>query len=88
MHIIANHVYFHTVMSKFPHCYVQDFSATPVFKEHTTFNPIPHNTHFDTPAVENIVRKGESACCKHFLLFSQCFLPYMALIFHFKCTSK
>ena len=35
---------------------------------------------------ENIVRKGEIACYKQFLLFSQCFLPYMALIFHFKCT--
>ena len=36
----------------------------------------------------NIVRKGEIACNKQFLLFSQCFLPYMALIFHFKCTLK
>ena len=53
-------------------------------------------THFEalkifTVAVENIVRKGEIACnncCyKKFLLFSQCFLPYMALIFHFKCTA-
>ena len=35
--------------------------------------------------VENIVRKGEIACNKQFLLFSQCFLPYMSLIFHFKC---
>ena len=26
-------------------------------------------------AVENIVRKGEIACNKQFLLFSQCFLP-------------
>ena len=39
-------------------------------------------------AVENIVRKGEIACNKQFLLFSQCFLPYMALIFHFKGTLK
>ena len=38
--------------------------------------------------VENIVRKGEIACNKQFLLFSQCFLPYMVLIFHFKCTFK
>ena len=37
-------------------------------------------------AVENIVRKGEIACNKQFLLFSQCFLPYMVLIFHLKCT--
>ena len=34
------------------------------------------------------VRKGEIACNKQLLLFSQCFLPYMALIFHFKCTLK
>ena len=38
--------------------------------------------------MENIVRKGEIACKKQFLLFSQCFLPYMVLIFHFKCTLK
>ena len=36
--------------------------------------------------MENIVRKGEIACNKQFLLFSQCFLLYVALIFHFKCT--
>ena len=39
-------------------------------------------------AVENIVGKGDIACNKQFLLFSQCFLPYMVLIFHFKCTLK
>ena len=39
-------------------------------------------------AMENIVRKGEIACNKQFLLFSQCFLSYMTLIFHFKCTLK
>ena len=48
--------------------------------------------HFDSPngyiAVENIVRKGEIACNKQFLLFSQRFLPYMVLIFHFQCTLK
>ena len=38
--------------------------------------------------MENIVRKGEIACNKQFLLFSQCFCPYMALIFHLKCTLK
>ena len=30
--------------------------------------------------MENIVRKGEIACNKQFLLYSQCFLPYMVLI--------
>ena len=34
-------------------------------------------------AVENIVRKGETACNNQFLLFSQCSLPYMTLISHF-----
>ena len=38
--------------------------------------------------MENIVRKEEIACNKQFLLFSLCFLPYMVLIFHFKCTLK
>ena len=39
-------------------------------------------------AVENTVKKGEIACNKQFLLFSQCFLPYIALIFYLKCTLK
>ena len=34
------------------------------------------------------MRKGEVACNKQFLPFPQCFLPYMVLIFHFKCTLK
>ena len=34
------------------------------------------------------MRKGEIACNKQFLLLSQFFLPYMALISHFKCTLK
>ena len=44
--------------------------------------------HLRYIAVENSVRKGEIACYKQFILFLQCFLPYMALIFHFKCTLK
>ena len=32
------------------------------------------------------MRKGEIACNKQFLLLSQCFLPYKALIIHFRCT--
>ena len=35
-----------------------------------------------------MVRKGDIACNMQFLLFSQCFLSYMALIFHFKGTLK
>ena len=35
-----------------------------------------------------MVRNGEIACNKQFLLFSQCFLHYVALIFHFKYTLK
>ena len=38
--------------------------------------------HLKYIAVENIVRKGEIACNKQFLSFSQCFLPHLALIFH------
>ena len=30
------------------------------------------------------MRKGDIACNKQSLLFSQCFLSYIALIFHFK----
>ena len=32
-------------------------------------------------AVENIVRKGETACSKQFLHFSQCLLPYMVYLY-------
>ena len=38
--------------------------------------------------MENILRKGEIACKKQFLLFSQCFLSYTVLIFHIRCTLK
>ena len=38
--------------------------------------------------MENIVRKGEIACNKQFLLFSQHFQSYTALIFNSKCTLK
>ena len=48
-------------------------------------NPLLHERYI---AVENTVIKGETACNKQFLLFSQCFLPYMVLSFHFTCTSK
>ena len=45
-------------------------------------------THERPIAVENIVSKGGIPCNKQFLLFSQCFLLYVAPIFHFKCTLK
>ena len=38
--------------------------------------------------MENFERNEEIACNKQFLLFSQCFLPTMALILHFKRTLK
>ena len=48
--------------------------------------------HFDALniyiAVVNILRNGEIACNKQFLLFSQWFLPFMARIFNFRCISK
>ena len=47
--------------------------------------------HIRYIAVENIVRKGEIACNKQFFVFSQCFLPYIALTFlfqmHFQMSS-
>ena len=38
--------------------------------------------------MENIVSKGEIACNEQFLLFWQCFLPYVAFNFHVQCTLK
>ena len=49
----------------------------------THFHTMLHFDAVDYIAVENIVRKGEIACNMQFLLFSQCFLPYLALIFHY-----
>ena len=51
-------------------------------------NPLPHNYDFFTTLnerpFENIVRKGENAGNQHFLLFPQCFLPFLnqGIIFH------
>ena len=48
----------------------------------THYHTVPH---FDTLkiyiAIENIVRKGEIDCNKQLLLFSESFLPYIALFF-------
>ena len=47
--------------------------------------------HFDTLKIYNCGKhcmKGEIACYKQVLLFSLCFLHYIALIFHFKYTLK
>ena len=48
----------------------------------------PHFDAIKTYSCQKHGEKGEIACNKQFLLFSQCFLPCMALIFHFKCTLK
>ena len=51
----------------------------------------PHNAaYYSYIVVENIVRKGEIACNKQYLLFSQWFLPDMLLLkfkMHFKMWS-
>ena len=49
----------------------------------TQYGILMHQRHI---AVENIVKKGEIVCNKQFLLFTQCFLTYMVLFSHFKCT--
>ena len=56
----------------------------------THYHTMPHFDAQRYIAVENILRKGDIAFNKHFLLFSQCFLPYMGhfFFFHFKFTLK
>ena len=51
-------------------------------------NPFPQNDALKIYSCRKHCEKGEIACYKQFLLFSQCFLPYMTLIFHFQCTLK
>ena len=61
------------------------------FPSETTLTYYHTMHHFDAQryiVMENIVKKEEIACNKQFLLFSQCFLPYMALIFHSEYTLK
>ena len=52
----------------------------------THYHTMPHFDALRYIPVENIVRKGEIACNKQFLLFSQFFLPYMALFFFISNT--
>ena len=64
---------------------VTDCAKEPRASIHQTFTTQCHIlTHERHIALENVVRKGEIACNKQFLLFSPCFLPYMALIFPLK----
>ena len=57
-------------------------------KELTHYHTLLHFDALKICSCGNIVRKGEIACNKQFLLLSQCFLPYMVLMFRFKCTFK
>ena len=46
--------------------------------------------HFDVLKIYSCgkyCKKRRIACNNQFLLFSQCFLPYMAIVFHFKMLS-
>ena len=49
----------------------------------TYFHTMPHFDAQKIHNVENIVRKGEITYLQAILHFSQCFVPCMALIFHF-----
>ena len=50
----------------------------------THYHIMPHFDTFKKYSVENNVKKN--ACNKQFLLFPQCSLPCMVLIFRFKST--
>ena len=63
-------------------------SCIVIWCQNSQFNPLTQYCilmHLRYIAMENIVRKKEIACNNQYLLFSQCFLPY---IFHLKCTLK
>ena len=74
----------------FPKCFQKAFFLRVVKSPHYHMMPCARACMRACVCVyiKNIVRKGEIACNKQFLLFSKCFLPYMALIFHSKCTLK
>ena len=54
----------------------------------THYHTIPHFDALKIYSCGKHCKKRSNACNKQFLLFSQCFLPYMVLIYNFKCTLK
>ena len=52
------------------------------------YHTIPHFDALKIYSCGKHCEKGEMACNNQFLLFSQCFLPYMVLIFYFRYTLK
>ena len=57
------------------------------YAQHTgvilVINPFPNKPWLKNKSFENTVGKGEIACNKQFLLFSQCFLPIWRTFCHF-----
>ena len=54
----------------------------------THYHTIPHFDALKICSCRKHCEKEKIACNKQFLLFLQCLLPCMVLIFHFKCTLK
>ena len=54
----------------------------------THYHTMPHFDTLNIYSCGKHCEKKEIACNKQFFLVSQCFLPYMALTFNFKCTLK
>ena len=52
------------------------------------YHTMPHFDALKIYSCGKYCEKRINCFDKQFLLFSQCFLPYMVLIFHFKCTLK
>ena len=57
-------------------------------KRITHYHTMPHFDALKIYTCGKHCEKRRIACNKQFLLFWHCFLPYMELIFHFKCTLK
>ena len=49
---------------------------------------MPHSDALKIFSCKKYCEKRRNSCNKLFLLFSQCYLPYMTLISYFKCTLK
>ena len=74
-----------TSFSPFPTVF---FKSLPSKGYLTYYHTIPHFDALKIYSCENHCEKRRNACNNQFLLFSQCILPYMPLIFHFRCTIK
>ena len=67
---------------------LSSFVATILSNVLTHYHTMPHFQALKIHSCGKHCEKRRNCLLQAFVLFSQCFLPYIAIIFHFKCTLK